>query len=255
MAAARLSTEQKVALLRRHLDGGVPLTRLAADSNIPERTLRRWLAAYRNRPLAQTLHRRPRSDRDVRRMPADLVAVVEGLALQRPPPTTAYVHRRITDVASTKGWPTPSYSTVRSIIAAIDPGLRTLALDGDAAYRDRFELVFRRTSDGPNDQWQCDHTLLDLVVLDARQRPARPWLTVVLDDYSRALAGYTVFLGAPTAEQTALALHQAVSRKTNTAWPVTGLPNTLYSDHGSDFTSARLERVCLDTHIDRKSVV
>jgi putative transposase len=23
----------------------------------------------------------------------------------------------------------------------------------------------------------------------------------------------------------------------------------LYSDHGSDFTSSRLERVCLDTHV------
>jgi len=46
-----------------------------------------------------------------------------------------------------------------------------------------------------------------------------------------------------------LALHQAASRKTNPAWPVTGLPDLLYNDHGSDFTSARLERVCLDTHI------
>lgn len=35
----------------------------------------------------------------------------------------------------------------------------------------------------------------------------------------------------------------------NPAWPITGLPDVLYSDHGSDFTSARLERVCLDTHI------
>ncbi len=103
------------------------------------------------------------------------------------------MHRWITDVAPTKGWPKPSDSTVRSIIAAIAPGLRTLALDGDTAHRDRYELVLRRTADGPNDQWQCDHTLLDLTVLDARQRPARPWLTVVSNDYSRALAGYTVF--------------------------------------------------------------
>lgn len=71
----------------------------------------------------------------------------------------------------------------------------------------------------------------------------------MLDDYSRAVVGYTVFVGAPTAEQTALALHQAVRRKRNPAWPVMGLPDVLYSDHGSDFTSARLERVCLDAHI------
>src|SRR5699024_2486251 len=104
----------------------------------------------------------------------------------------------------------------------------------------------RRTAAGPNEQWQADHTLLDVAVLDPSGTPARPSLTVLLDDYSRAVAGYTLFLGAPTAEQTALALHQAVHHKTNPAWPVCGLPDVLYSDHGADFTSARLERVCLD---------
>lgn len=37
-------------------------------------------------------------------------------------------------------------------------------------------------------------------------QPARPWLTVILDDRSRALAGCTVSLDAPSALQTALAL-------------------------------------------------
>lgn len=64
----------------------------------------------------------------------------------------------------------------------------------------------------------------------------------MLDDYSRAVAGYTLFLSDPTTEQIALALHQAAGRKSNPAWPVTGLPGVLCSDHGSDFTSARLER-------------
>ena len=249
MTRQRLSAEQRVALLRQHLDDGVALTRVAATSGVPERTLRRWLAAYRDRPLAESLQHRSRVDRGVRKVPADLVGVVEGLALSRPAPTVAFIHRRVAHAASSRGWPVPSYSTVRSIVAGIDPGLRTLALDGDAAYRDRFELVYRRNADGPNEQWQCDHTLLDLAVLGARGTPARPWLTVVLDDYSRALAGYTLFLGAPSAQQTALALHQAVRPKANPAWPVTGLPDVLYSDHGSDFTSTRLEQVCLDTHV------
>ncbi len=157
------------------------------------------------------------------------------------------MHRRVSDLARDRDLPAPSYSTVRSVVAAIDPGLR--AHDGDAAYRDQFELVHRGSATRPNEQWQADHTLLDLQVLDVRQQPARPWLTVVLDDHSRAVAGYTVFLGDPTAEQTALALHQAAGRKVNPAWPVMGLPDVLYSDHGSDFTSSRLERVCLDTHI------
>lgn len=34
-------------------------------------------------------------------------------------------------------------------------------------------------------------------VLDANGKPARAWLTVLLDDYSRAVPGYMVFRGAP----------------------------------------------------------
>lgn len=248
--SGRLSAQEKVALLRRHQDDGVPLTRLARAAGVPVRTLSRWAASYRTGGSSVTaLQRKARSDRGRRQLPDDLVAAVEALALRRPPPTTAFVHRRVGDLARERGLPPPSYSTVRGIVAAIDPGLRTLALHGDSAYRDRFELALRRSAAAPNQQWQADHTLLDVQVVDGRGRPARPWLTVVLDDFSRAVAGYTLFLRAPTAEQTALALHQAVSRKANPAWQVQGLPDVLYSDHGSDFTSSRLERVCLDTHV------
>jgi putative transposase len=74
---------------------------------------------------------------------------------------------------------------------------------------------------------------LDVMVLDETGKPARPWLTVILDDHSRAVAGYTVFLGDPTALQTALALRQAVWRKADPGWTVCGLPAALYSDHGA----------------------
>jgi len=244
----RRSVQDKIALLRQH-DQGVPWTRIAAVSGVPLRTLSRWATKYRADPSSISMQRAHRPDRGIRRLPAELVEAIEGLALRRPEPTMAFIHRRVTDIARDRGVPAPSYSSVRAIINAIDPGLRTLAQHGDAAYRDRFELVFRRTATGPNEQWQADHTLLDVMILDKTGDQVRPWLTVVLDDYSRAVAGYTVFLGAPAAEQTALALHQAVNRKTDPAWPMSGLPDVLYSDHGSDFTSARLEQVCLDTHI------
>ncbi|GGM16159.1 hypothetical protein GCM10011594_40240 [Nakamurella endophytica] len=125
----------------------------------------------------------------------------------------------------------------------------TLAHRGAAAYRDRYELVLRRESDRPNQLWQVDHTELDVLVLDPEGKPVRPWLTVVLDDHSRAVAGYTVFVGAPTAAQTALALRQAIWRKSDPDWPVCGLPEVLYCDNGSDFTSGHIAQVCVDTGI------
>ena len=245
---AQRTPEERLALLRQH-DGGVPWTRIAAESGVPVRTLSRWAAKYGAFPTSNGLQRLRRADNGTRRILPEIVEMIEALALRCPEPSVAFVHRRVSGIAADRGLPAPSYSSVRGIIGAIDPGLRTLAQHGDAAYRDQFELVFRRTTLNPNEQWQADHTLLDVAVLDQAGVPVRPWLTVLLDDYSRAVAGYTLFLGAPSAEQTALALHQAVNQKTNPAWPVCGLPSVLYSDHGSDFTSVRLERVCLDTQI------
>jgi putative transposase len=114
------------------------------------------------------------------------------------------------------------------------------------AYRETFDLLYRREASRPNDLWQADHTPLDLWVLDEHRRPARPWLTVVLDDHSRAVAGYALSLHAPSALQTALALRQAIWRKTDPHWHVCGIPDVFYTDHGSDFTSRHLEQVAAD---------
>jgi putative transposase len=79
--------------------------------------------------------------------------------------------------------------------------------------------------------------------------PARPWLSVIVDDYSRAIAGYFLSFTAPAAMQTALALHQAIWRKSEPSWTVCGIPAVLYTDHGSDFTSRHIEQVCADLKI------
>jgi putative transposase len=143
----------------------------------------------------------------------------------------------------------PSYGSVRDIVRRLDPAMLTLAHEGAAAFRDKFELVHRHRADRPNAIWQADHTQLDILILDAGGRPVRPWLTTVLDDHSRVIAGYMAFLGAPSALNTSLALRQAIWRKADPAWPVCGIPDLLHVDHGSDFTSLHLEQAAADLRI------
>jgi putative transposase len=197
----------------------------------------------------EELRRSGRSDHGGRRLPEQMVEFIEGLALRRPPPKMAEVHRAVNVVGVERGWPPVSYSVVRRIVVGLDRGLLALAHHGSDVYRDEFELVMRREAAHPNDIWQADHTWLDLMVLDQAGRPARPWLTVILDDHSRAVPGYTVFLGDPSMLQTALAFRQAIWRKTDPAWPVCGLPAVLYSDHGADFTSTHIVQVCADLRV------
>lgn len=73
----------------------------------------------------------------------------------------------------------------------------------------------------------------------------RPWLTVIVDDHSRAIAGYFLSLDAPSALNTALALRQAIWRKPNPEWIVSGIPEQLYVDNGSDFISEHIEQACI----------
>jgi putative transposase len=238
----------RLGVVRAHLEGGLSLSAAAARAGVSARTARRWLARYRSGGLP-ALARPPRSDRGQRRTPAELVELIEGLALRRAAPPTALIHRQAVDVAREHGWPAPSYATVYEIVRALDPGLVILAHEGPVRYRERFELVYRREASAPNEIWQADHTQLDVLILDERRRPVRPWLTVIEDDHSRAIAGYVVFQGAPSALQTALALRQAIWRKPQAAWPVCGIPDILYCDHGSDFTSRHISAVCADLHV------
>jgi putative transposase len=253
-ALAQLPEDGRAAALARfrvlqaHLEGQVPLARVARAQGLELRTLQRWLRAYRDQGLAG-LTRQARRDRGRRDLPAPLVGLIEGLALRSPRPTAAAVHRHVVRVAQEQGWTVPSYSTVYAVIRGLDPALTTLAHEGATAYQNAFDLIHRRTADRPNAVWQADHTPLDVWVLDHRGAPARPWLTVILDDYSRAVAGYALSLTAPSALHTALALRQAIWRKGEPGWHICGIPDVFYTDHGSDFTSRHLEQVAADIHM------
>jgi len=241
----RRRAQERFAVLRPCVEGEAALSQAARQAGVPLRTAQRWLHHYRQHGLAG-LARLPRRDRGRRRLPDPLVRLIEGLALQRPPPSVASVHRQAAGVAREQGWPVPSYGRVYDIVRQLDPGLVTLAHEGAKVYKEAFDLLNRHEASAPNAVWQADHTPLDLWVLDERGQPARPWLTVVLDDYSRAVAGYSLSLHAPAALQTALALRQAIWHKADPHWRVCGIPDTFYTDHGSDFTSRHMEQVAAD---------
>ncbi|ASV84959.1 homeo-like domain protein [Ochrobactrum quorumnocens] len=234
-----------IAVLRPYIDGEAPLTKVAAAAGIPLRTARRWIARMREGGPA-ALRRKQRADAGDRRLDANLIGLVEGLALTRPRLSIATIHRRICKVAAERGLRPPSYASVHSIVGGIGPATLTLAHEGEAAFRDRYELIHRHRAERPNATWQADHTQLDILILDANGKEVRPWLTTVIDDYSRAVAGYMVFLGAPSALNTSLALRQAIWRKPQTDWPVCGIPDVLHVDHGSDFTSIHLDQASAD---------
>jgi putative transposase len=246
--AERALAFERFELLRPALDEGVPLARVARDRGIALRTAQRWARQYRCDGLAG-LVRKGRSDRGKRHLSDTLRQAIEGLALKKPPLSAAAIHRQAVILAGRLGESPPTYRIVYAVIRDLDPALLTLAHEGTKAYSEAYDLIHRHEATAPNAVWQADHTELDIWLKDGRQRPEKPWLTIILDDYSRAIAGYALSFSAPSAIQTALALRQAIGRKDRPGWQVCGIPGILYSDHGSDFTSRHLEQVAADLKI------
>jgi putative transposase len=91
-----------------------------------------------------------------------------------------------------------------------------------------------------------DHAQLGILLIREGGEAARPWLTIVIDDYSRAIAGYYLGFDPPSSMRTALALRQDIWRKGHPHWHICGIPEVLYTDNGSDFTSKHIEQVAVD---------
>ncbi|MAP44977.1 MAG: transposase [Sphingobium sp.] len=234
---------ERYRVLEPHLADGIPLADLARTGTLSERTLQRWLGRYRAEGLAG-LARLPRNDRGRLHLPEHLVELTRTLATKRPRPPVAAIHRKVQELAIAHGHRTPSYAAVARVVRAI-PASQIAAASDPAVYRDQHELVHRREAATSNEMWQADHTVLDILVLDDAGTPVRPWLTVIVDDHSRAIAGYFLSLDAPSALNTALALRQAIWRKPNPEWIVSGIPEQLYVDNGSDFISEHIEQACI----------
>jgi putative transposase len=107
--------------------------------------------------------------------------------------------------------------------------------------------------DYSNHVWQCDHTRVDVLLVDQHGKVlGRPWLTTVVDSYSRCIIGINLGYDAPSSQVVALALRHAILPKQygseyglHQEWGTYGLPEHFYTDGGKDFRSKHLQQIAV----------
>lgn len=107
--------------------------------------------------------------------------------------------------------------------------------------------------DYSNHIWQCDHTLADILLVDKYgEILGRPWLTTVIDTYSRCIMGINLGYDAPSSQVVALALRHALMPKhygseygLKEEWGTYGKPEHFYTDGGKDFRSNHLNQIAV----------
>jgi putative transposase len=150
----------------------------------------------------------------------------------------------------------PSYRTVLRVIAPIQERAAEVKSIRSPGWRGSTLSV--KTRDGKNldinhsnQVWQSDHTRLDIMLVDRHGIViGRPWLTTVIDSYSRALIGINVGFDAPSSQVVALALRHAILPKVygaeyglHTEWITYGKPEYLFTDGGKDFRSNHITEI------------
>lgn len=152
--------------------------------------------------------------------------------------------------------PYPTLSTIITLIRQLPEPEVFAARYGKNAARHRYRAsIGNAPAAHPLERWEIDHTQLNLIVVDSRTGLpiGRPWLTLVIDVYTRAIMGYHLTFNPPSHSSVAAALRfammpkaflKAENPKLEGRWNMYGVPLNLVVDNGLEFHGLALENAC-----------
>lgn len=177
-----------------------------------------------------------------------------------------YVQKLILDAnkfrSESEKLPSVSYDTIRRRIKALDIYDAAKQRYGSLEAEKRLGMkVEGLKPTRPLEMAEMDHTKLDIFVVDEEDGfvHGRPWITFMVDKYSRYPLGFHIGFDEPSYLSVMHCLHHAISPKDyvsekypriKNAWTAYGIPETLVVDNGKEFHSVSLEDACLQLNIN-----
>lgn len=195
----------------------------ARSAGVAERTIWRWLAAGE-------VQRRARRSAVLSDVEREWVLATRG--------NIAAAHRGLLDAGVAVG----SLTAFRRRLARdMSPGQQAYARDG-APGRRACDVYLRWEPEHRGQLYEADHKQLAIEVLALRaQRPQRPWVTLIVDGFSRLIVGWALSL-QPTQAEVLSALRGAVVA--DSARCFGGVPDVLRVDGGLEFAARSIEDAC-----------
>lgn len=146
----------------------------------------------------------------------------------------------------------PSGMTIRRYIATLDPYLVDKSRLGKHAAKRKHRVAagVLRVHE-ILERWEIDHTQLDVQLVDEVSGLCigRPYLTIVLDRFSRMVVGYLLHLSAPNTETVLRVIERSIRPKAEllkrfpkveNEWWARGLPARIVPDNAAEFHAGDL---------------
>lgn len=234
--------------------------RISAETGIGASTLRRWVHRYEDRGLLSDLAPKRRGKKMPKlldpRVEAIVSQVIEECYLSRQRLSIAKAYEQVVLRCKARRLNPLHKDTFCQRIKAIPEAIKIERRYGRKIAHDRFGPVKGQfpNADYPLAYVQIDHTLLDIILVDERERRpiGRPWVTLAIDVYSRVVVGYYLCLDHPSAFSVGMCVAHAVGDKVGELdrlgvdgdWPVWGMMTVLHADNGKEFRSRTIKKAC-----------
>jgi transposase InsO family protein len=154
------------------------------------------------------------------------------------------VCRELNKVALREGWPETDYQALKRAIRALPADVRTLLAEGSRSMFEKTSLVGRRDQSRPLELVQMDASEIAVyTVHPATGKLIVPWMTGVVDAYSRVVLDLRFHLEAPDAIESVAALASAFLPKEDETHPFFGLAETVQTDNAKVYTGTVMSAV------------
>jgi putative transposase len=229
-------------------------------------TLYRWIQEYERVSRVSIFVRRPRSDtgriRLVKAVEDVLTDCIRGHYLNQQKKKPAKVIQEVAMLCRKLNLKPPHANTIRNRIKKLNAYEKKKAREGSKAARDTYAQTKGHFpgADFPLSVVQVDHTPVDIILVDdiSRQPIGRPWLTLLVDVFSRMVLGFYISFDPPGNLSLGLCLtHAFLPKETwlskfsiETPWPCWGLPRTIHADNAKEFRGKMLTMACKEYGID-----
>ena len=264
-------------IFRQHipLEGPLTASMLVAVSQatgLSDRQVRRLAARFRANPIAASLSPTPRGPVvGSHRISEPVKQAIERLTfeifLTRPAPSAALAAREIRGLLIAEDGDfrfandeVPSERTLVRLISEISEPQRARASMGSKQRSAHEPHPCAYASDGLLDLVQMDHTRADVILVDRvhREELARPWITLLIEVWSRSILGFYVSFGDPSIFRCGRAVANALLPKQpliealgiDVAYPMHGQFRRLHADHAAPHRAESFRRACLANGID-----
>lgn len=228
---------------------------------IPDRTLRYWRkraeegeVAYGNRFAGLIPRISARGNRERKLNPEVVTAmkeIIESDVLNAAKPEVSVAYGKVINLCEARGHLPPSDRTFRTEIKRIKEAHLIEARSGRKAAYALSEFQWHidqstpRHGERPFEIGHIDHTELDVELVDSRTGAnlGRPWLTVLMDAFTRVILAFYLTFDPPSYRSCMAVIRNCVRRHGR-------IPKTIVVDLGSDFESLFFEALLarLETH-------